>query len=187
MASGTPPTRERQHRVLPVEEFTAGLPKHVVSASLLLADPRGRVLMLHQAQPYPGHPRWWQPPGGLADPGERPDGTALRELAEETGLVPARALRLLAVDHRGAAGGWPPVIDFCFDAGVLPTGTLVALSAEHDRAAWRTPAGWQPHLQPEQRAWFAAVSRSPGTAGVLYLHDGLEHSGTARPAARSGG
>ncbi|MCX5214444.1 NUDIX hydrolase [Kitasatospora sp. NBC_00240] len=55
----------------------------MVSASLLLADPRGRVLMLHQAHPYPRHPTWWQPPGGLADPGERPYKTALRELAEE--------------------------------------------------------------------------------------------------------
>ncbi|MFE2915045.1 NUDIX domain-containing protein [Kitasatospora indigofera] len=187
MATGTPPTRDRQYRVLPVAEFTAGLPKHVVSASLLLADPRGRLLMLHQAHPYPGHPPWWQPPGGLADPGERPYETALRELAEETGLVPARALRLLAVDHRSAAGGWPPVIDFCFDAGVLPAGTAVTLSAEHDQAAWRTPAGWQPRLQPEQRAWFTAVCGSPATAGVLYLHDGLEHSGAVRPAARTAG
>ncbi|MFI9788699.1 NUDIX hydrolase [Kitasatospora sp. NPDC051984] len=62
--------------------------------------------------PLPGHPAWWQPPAGLADPGETPLATALRERAEETGIHPTTPLRPLAVDYRCAVGGWPPVIDF---------------------------------------------------------------------------
>ncbi|MCX5214445.1 hypothetical protein OG689_35190 [Kitasatospora sp. NBC_00240] len=78
------------------------------------------------------------------------------------------------------------MIDFCFDTGVLPAGTAAALSAEHDQAAWRTPAGWQPQLQPEQRAWFAAVVRPRGPAGALYLQDDLEHPGAGRLSAGCG-
>ncbi|KDN80469.1 NUDIX hydrolase [Kitasatospora cheerisanensis] len=72
--------------------FAATLPPHVVSASVLVSDEDGRILMLHKARPYPGHPAWWQLPAGLADAGEHP----------------------LAVDYRSAADGWPPVVDFAF-------------------------------------------------------------------------
>ncbi|MFF0390478.1 NUDIX hydrolase [Kitasatospora sp. NPDC004615] len=117
--------------------FAAILPHHAVSASVLVTDEDRRILMLHQARPYPGHPAWWQPPAGLADPGETPLATALRELAEETGIQPATPLRPLAVDYRFAAGGWPPVIDFAFAADPVPAGTPVYLSREHDAFAWR--------------------------------------------------
>ncbi|MFF7633736.1 NUDIX domain-containing protein [Kitasatospora sp. NPDC008050] len=101
------------------EEFAATLPRHVVSAGVLLTDPAGRILMLHQAHAYPGHPAWWQIPGGLADAGEQPNVTAVRETHEETGLLLPSALPLLAVDYRAPADGWPAVVDFCFDAGTV--------------------------------------------------------------------
>ncbi|MGF1432028.1 NUDIX domain-containing protein [Kitasatospora sp. LaBMicrA B282] len=160
---------------MPPDEFAATLPKHVVSAAVLLGDPTGRILMLHQAHAYPGHPAWWQLPGGLADDGERPSGTAVRELVEETGIRPTRAvLPLLAVDHRAPVDGWPAVIDFCFDGGTVAADTPVLLSAEHDAYAWRTPAQWAPCLQPEQRSWFAALLRARAVGVTRYLHDGRQ-------------
>ncbi|GJF31318.1 hypothetical protein KNE206_40180 [Kitasatospora sp. NE20-6] len=189
MAPTTPTAPEAPLRpFLPAAQFTAGLPRHVVSAALLLTDPAGRVLMLHQARPYPGHPAWWQLPGGLADDGERPHETAVRETREETGIVADGPPRLLAVDHRAAADGWPQVIDFCFDGGVLPAGTPIALSTEHDTHAWRSPAAWRPLLQPAQRPWFRALSRARRAGVPLLLSDGVEPSAApgVRPGARTG-
>ncbi|GLW74979.1 hypothetical protein Kpho02_72760 [Kitasatospora phosalacinea] len=160
--------------------FAAALPQHVVSATVLVTDTDDRVLMLHQARPYPGHPAWWQLPAGLADPGEAPPATALRELAEETGLHPAGVLRPLAVDYRSAADGWPPVIDFAFAADPLPPGTTpVRLSAEHDAFAWRTWEQWEPFLQIEQRAWFTSLHAAHRRGSVVVLVDGRNTAETA--------
>ncbi|MFD0568035.1 NUDIX hydrolase [Kitasatospora gansuensis] len=140
----------------------------------------GRVLMLHQARAYPGHPAWWQLPGGLGDLGENPLAAARRETAEETGIhLSGRLLRPLAVDYRAAAGGWPPVIDFAFDAPALPVGHEVRLSSEHDAFAWRTHDQWLPFLQPQQLAWFASLWRAHRTGTTVVLTDGHE------PAAQS--
>ncbi|MDH6120413.1 8-oxo-dGTP pyrophosphatase MutT (NUDIX family) [Kitasatospora sp. GAS204A] len=157
---------------LPPDEFTAMLPKHVVSAAVLLTDGAGRILMLHQARAYPGHPAWWQLPGGLADAGERPHETATRETREETGLRLPAELPLLAVDYRAPVDGWPPVIDFCFDGGTARPEAVVLLSAEHDDYAWRDPVQWQPCLQPAQRPWFAALLRARAAGTALFLNDG---------------
>jgi 8-oxo-dGTP pyrophosphatase MutT (NUDIX family) len=157
---------------LPPEQFAAELPKHVVSASVLLTDPADRVLMLHQSVGYPGHPAWWQLPGGLADADEPPQRTAVRELREESGLELADDLPLLLVDYRSASGGWPPVIDFCFDGGTVAADQPIQLSAEHDGYAWRSHREWQRHLQPEQSAWFAALWRARGGAAPGFVHDG---------------
>ncbi|WP_327070636.1 NUDIX hydrolase [Kitasatospora sp. NBC_01250] len=160
------------------EEFAATLPRHVVSAGVLLTDPAGRILMLHQAHAYPGHPAWWQIPGGLADAGEQPNVTAVRETYEETGLLLPGTLPLLAVDYRAPADGWPAVVDFCFDGGTVGAGETavpaVELSAEHDDFAWREFEQWQPCLQPEQRPWFAAVWRARTRGAVLFLNDGQQ-------------
>ncbi|MFD8599166.1 NUDIX domain-containing protein [Kitasatospora sp. NPDC059646] len=167
--------------------FAATLPPHALSASVLLTDEDQRILMLHQARPYPGHPAWWQPPAGLADPGEHPLATALRELAEETGIRPAAPPRPLAVDYRCAAGGWPPVVDFAFAAAPVPAGTPVRLSGEHDAFAWRTFEEWLPFLQSEQSTWFASLWQAYQRGATVVLLDGREIAAPAPPAPRSGG
>jgi 8-oxo-dGTP pyrophosphatase MutT (NUDIX family) len=53
---------------------------------VLLLDPRDRVLLVHHVDPETGL-EWWGAPGGGIRPGESPEAAALRELAEETGLV----------------------------------------------------------------------------------------------------
>ncbi|KQV15979.1 NUDIX domain-containing protein [Kitasatospora sp. Root107] len=155
-------------------DFAAALPPHAVSASVLVTDHSGRILMLHQAHAYPGHPAWWQIPGGLGDLGEEPASTARREVAEETGINPAGTLRPLVIDYRSAADGWPPVIDFAFDTEPVRDGQHVQLSSEHDAHAWRTYDQWLPHLQPEQRAWFASLWHAHITNTTNLLTDGRD-------------
>ncbi|RKE05150.1 NUDIX hydrolase [Streptomyces sp. TLI_171] len=152
--------------------FADTLPRHVASACVLLLDDQDRVLMLHQARGYPGHPAWWQLPGGLSDLAEEPATTAKRELEEETGISLDGPLRPLAVDYRRADDGWPPVVDFCLTAPPVPSGRPVRLSTEHDAFAWRTFAEWQPYLQPLQRAWFESLTAAYRTGAVAILADG---------------
>jgi len=58
------------------------------TARVLLIDPDGRVLLFHDSDPgLRGPPRFWITPGGGLDPGETVEQGALREVAEETGLI----------------------------------------------------------------------------------------------------
>lgn len=54
----------------------------VVAAGVIITDADGRVLLQHRADTGD-----WSPPGGLLDPGETVSQTALREVAEETGVT----------------------------------------------------------------------------------------------------
>jgi 8-oxo-dGTP diphosphatase len=69
-------------------------------ATLVLARHAGRVALLHRAkEPNRG---LWSPPGGKLEPGESPLDGALRELAEETGLVGRRARLRVVVSELDA-------------------------------------------------------------------------------------
>lgn len=57
------------------------------TARLLLIDPDDRVLLLRDSDPGAPGATWWLTPGGGVDPGESLAGAAVREAAEETGLV----------------------------------------------------------------------------------------------------
>ena len=68
-----------------------------LSCAVLLLDEPGQLLLCHVTGT-----RWWDVPKGLQDPGESPRQTAVRELAEETGVVlaPERLLDLGRIDYR---------------------------------------------------------------------------------------
>lgn len=56
-------------------------------ASIVLVDPRGRLLLQERDQHPAIDPDRWGFVGGHVDPGEDPDAAAYRELEEETGIV----------------------------------------------------------------------------------------------------
>lgn len=53
-----------------------------ISVLVVIHTPDGQVLLLERAD----HPGWWQSVTGSQDPGESLPDTAIREVAEETGL-----------------------------------------------------------------------------------------------------
>jgi 8-oxo-dGTP pyrophosphatase MutT (NUDIX family) len=57
------------------------------AARVLLVDPAGRTLLLHGGDPARPGQRWWFTPGGGLSGDETAAEGAVRELAEETGLL----------------------------------------------------------------------------------------------------
>ena len=81
-----------------------------VTASAIVAGPRGTVLHVHKLSG-----RWLQP-GGHIDPGEMPDVAAIRETLEECGLRcthPDGGPRLLQVDRHVTSNGHTH-LDLCY-------------------------------------------------------------------------
>ncbi|MFE5592920.1 NUDIX domain-containing protein [Streptomyces sp. NPDC056549] len=115
------------------EEYATRLPKAVVSGRVFFTDEHDRPVQLHSVY-SPEHP--WQWPGGTAEAGERPWEAAVRETAEETGLVMSGAPRLLAAVFGLPGAGFPlSTVTFVFDGGRLTSEQLascVSASQEHD-------------------------------------------------------
>ena len=72
-------------------------PTHV-TASAVVVGPRGVLLHLHRRLGM------WLQPGGHVDAGERPEAAAVREVAEETGLVCASPTFVHIDVHPGGRG-----------------------------------------------------------------------------------
>ena len=100
------------HLERPFDEHTD--PIHV-TASAIVAGPRGVVLHLHKRLGL------WLQPGGHIEPGEDPAAGALREATEETGLAvhhPAGGPALVHVDvHPGPKGHTHLDVRFLIEAG----------------------------------------------------------------------
>jgi len=77
------------------------------AARVIVVDAAGRVLMFHGHDPANPADRFWLTVGGGIEPGEEPAAAAVRELAEETGLVVAPAALGQPV--------WHDVTEFPFD------------------------------------------------------------------------
>lgn len=113
-------------------------------------------------------PGAWEVVHGRIEPGENPTEAALRELWEETGLVPARLYNLSRVEsfyrHATDEVGFIPV----FAAFVEPE--AVRLSNEHDAAEWLPVPAAQGRLAwPRERRALddIQVLLGRGTAGPL--------------------
>jgi 8-oxo-dGTP pyrophosphatase MutT (NUDIX family) len=83
-------------------------------------------------------PGSWESVHGHIEPSEQPAGAALRELEEETGLVPLRLYNLSRVElfyqHRTDEVALVPVF-----AAFVGSGARVRLGPEHDGFEWLAP------------------------------------------------
>ena len=95
----------------------------------------GLELLALRRGPHGRNPGSWETVHGTIEPGETPVQASLRELREETGLVPAKFYNLSRTEafyqHKSDELAMIPV----FAAFVAP-GASVQLSREHDRAEW---------------------------------------------------
>ena len=95
---------------------------------------RLEVLVLRRA-PGGRNPGSWETVHGTIEPGETPVQASLRELREETGLVPDKFYNLSRTEafyqHKRDEVALIPVF-----AAFVASGASVQLSAEHDRAEW---------------------------------------------------
>ncbi|WP_329791269.1 NUDIX domain-containing protein [Lentzea sp. DG1S-22] len=53
----------------------------------VLLDARDHVLLIHACDPHDRHYHRWEVPGGDLEQGEQPEDAAVREVAEEIGLI----------------------------------------------------------------------------------------------------
>ncbi|MCG8924991.1 NUDIX domain-containing protein [Lentzea sp. CC55] len=58
-----------------------------IGAWVLLLDARDHVLLIHACDPHDRHHHWWEVPGGGLKQDEQPEDAAVREVAEEIGLI----------------------------------------------------------------------------------------------------
>ena len=108
-------------------------------AGVILREPGGRVLFLLRGQDG-DHPNTWCWPGGTVEPGETPEATARRELAEETGYEHTGPLAPL--DNRDGFVTFFGTVDAEFE----PT-----LNDEHSDAHWTEPTDLRLIGGPEGR------------------------------------
>jgi 8-oxo-dGTP pyrophosphatase MutT (NUDIX family)/RimJ/RimL family protein N-acetyltransferase len=124
------------------------------------SDSQAEYLVLHRAHRGPAYAGdWaWTPPSGSRQPGEAVLTAALRELAEETGLMAASAdLRVLDL-----SGPW---VRFALD---VPAGTTARVDPEHDRLEWLGLDDAISRCQPATVADGLRVAAAATTASLAF-------------------
>jgi len=111
----------------------------IVDVYVLRPAREGMEALVLRRSPGGRSPGTWETVHGHIQDGEAPAQAALRELREETGLVPERLYNISRVEsfylHRQDLVALIPV--FC---AFVAAGSRVVLSDEHDRAEWLAPA-----------------------------------------------
>jgi 8-oxo-dGTP pyrophosphatase MutT (NUDIX family) len=169
-----------------VTDSTAGSPTlrvGVVDVYVVCPAPAGwdawRVLVLQRAAEGTRCPLAWETVHGRLEPGERPEEAALRELREETGLVPARLYNVTTQSfylHGGAPahaalGTVQVAVAFC---AFVPVADPPVLGGEHQAHAWLSPAeGRERFAWPREREALDHVRVLLGTGDAGPLEDVL--------------
>ncbi|MFF9851081.1 NUDIX domain-containing protein [Streptomyces litmocidini] len=167
---------------LPPEEYAASLPKATVFGALFFTDMDDRPVQLHAVY-SPEHP--WQLPGGTAEDGERPWRTAVRETAEETGLLVPGPPRLLAAVFGLPGASWPlATVGFVFDGGRLTDRQIASFALapeEHDEVRILPLEEWRALMPVQDFARLSAVSEARRSGVAAYVGDwDRDVEGTAR-------
>ncbi|MGH3846838.1 MAG: NUDIX domain-containing protein [Pseudonocardiaceae bacterium] len=138
-------TTSATSRVVPVEQYVAGLSRKRMATGVLFRDVEGRVLLVE-----PSYKPNWEIPGGAVEANESPWDTGTRELAEELGWD--RPLgRLLVVDYVRPQDSRPEGVVFVFDGGVVNETDVVGMEfpdAEILSAAFHTLAEVREKVKP---------------------------------------
>jgi ADP-ribose pyrophosphatase YjhB (NUDIX family) len=123
-----------------------GTPGFTVGSVILVRDPGGGHILLLRQPPGPG----WSLPGGLLGRGERPIACAIRELAEETGLLVTVGRMRPAVPNAlvHVRGRW---IDMVFEVEVARDAALDPDEAEVHEAGWHPLDSLPPLTGPTER------------------------------------
>lgn len=111
----------------------------------------------------------WESVHGHIDAGERPEAAALREMREETGLVPVRLYNLSRVESFYLHGSGEVALIPAF-AAFVTADAIAATSAEHDAAEWLAVDAARARLAwPRERRALddAVVLLGEGGAGML--------------------
>lgn len=107
-----------------------------IAAHAVIADRRGRLLLLRRPETSEYNPGRWEFPGGKIDQGEGIQDALVREAKEETGLAVRPGRLLGAGDQERREGRVVHLI-----LGAISSGDEVLLSDEHDAFRWVTPKG----------------------------------------------
>lgn len=145
-----------------------GVPRIPASASALVWDRRGRLLILN-----PTYKGGWSLPGGMVEAdGETPWEACRREAAEECGLALRRG-KLVCVDFLRPRPGRPGGMRFLFDGGTFTDEALAGIVLEEAEISEHRMVRIKTALRllsgPVGRR-VAAVVDKPGR--LRYLEDG---------------
>ncbi|GAA1097161.1 NUDIX domain-containing protein [Nocardiopsis composta] len=152
-------------RLLPPEQWFATLPTAYLTASGLITDTGGRVLLVD-----PNYREHWTLPGGVVEHAEAPHTACEREVAEEVGLEVA-AGTLLAVQWSTPRDPRPKAFcSFVFDCGSVPAGTEPAVQAEElDGAAFLEPETALERMHPALAPRLAGALEARRTGHTVYV------------------
>jgi 8-oxo-dGTP diphosphatase len=106
------------------------------AAHAVIADRRGRLLLLRRPDTSEYNPGRWEFPGGRIGPGEGVRDALAREVGEQAGLA-VRPGRLLGAGEQERRDGRAVHLVL----GVSVPHQEVVLSGEHDAYRWVTPKG----------------------------------------------
>ena len=123
-----------------------------LAAHAVIADRRGRLLLLRRPAASEYNPERWEFPGGRIERGEGVRDALVREVREETGLA-VEPGRLLGAGEQERSEG--RVVHLVLNSSA-PDGEIV-LSEEHDAYRWVTPKGFaELPLSDWMERWYAA-------------------------------
>lgn len=118
------------------------------TARVVLLDESGRILLFSDTDPGVPDSRWWITPGGGIEPGESERVAAIREVAEETGLVLTDGQLIGPVMTRHVVHGYTDVLidqhDTFFAARVAGFDVDTTGHTEEERITMTSWSWWSP-------------------------------------------